>query len=166
MIIVAFGLPGSGKSFFAERLSDKLGATHINSDKIRNTLGSRGKYSLHDKLIVYHAMADKVSECIAEGKDAVVDGTFSKRDMINIFVDLARRLQSSICFIKVEADEALVKARLSIPRKDSEADYNVYLKIKAELEPPDVPYITLHSETDNINTMLDLALEYIGEIHE
>ncbi len=166
MIIVAFGLPGSGKSFFAEKLAGKLGATHINSDRIRNTLGSRGKYSLHDKLIVYHAMADKVSDCITMGKDVVVDGTFSKRDMIDIFVALARTLQRSLCFIKIEADEALVKTRLSIPRKDSEADYNVYLKVKSEFEPPEVPFITIHSERDNIDKMLELALEYIGEVHE
>lgn len=166
MIIVVFGLPGSGKSYFAEKLSGRLMAVHINSDQVRNTMDSRGKYSFRDKSMVYHVMADKVSACIREGKDVVVDGTFYKRDMITIFQELAHSQLCPINFIKIEAEEALVKKRLSKPRKDSEADYAVYLKIKKEFEPPEVSYVTIRSGTDNIDSMLDSALGYISEMHE
>ena len=53
MIIVVSGLPGTGKSYFAEKLSGRLGAVHFNSDKMRNALHVRGKYTIGDKLHIY-----------------------------------------------------------------------------------------------------------------
>ena len=35
MIILVFGLPGSGKTTLANKLSKKIGATHLNADEIR-----------------------------------------------------------------------------------------------------------------------------------
>jgi predicted kinase len=166
MIIVVMGLPGSGKSYFAEKLAQQLEAVYINSDKTRTALGARGKYTFEDKLNVYKSMAEKASQSLADGKRVVVDATFYQRRMIDLFRDLARQYLSPVCFIKVEADERLIKYRLSRSRADSEADYDVYLKIKEQFEPLTIPYLSLQSEDDNINHMLELALDYIGEIHE
>jgi adenylate kinase family enzyme len=35
MNILVFGLPGSGKTTLANKLSKKIGATHLNADDIR-----------------------------------------------------------------------------------------------------------------------------------
>ncbi len=166
MIIVVMGLPGSGKSYFAEKLSRQLEAVYINSDQVRNALGARGKYTVEDKMVVYNTMVDKARHALADGKRVVVDATFYQHRMVEIFKDLAMMYLSPICFIKVEADENLIKSRLTKLRHDSEADYNVYLKIKNQFEDPGVPYLSLRSEEDNIHDMLELALEYIGQLHE
>jgi len=36
MIIIVFGLPGSGKSYFASKLAERINARYINSDVIRS----------------------------------------------------------------------------------------------------------------------------------
>ena len=166
MITVVFGLPGSGKSFFAEKLSRRLEAVYINSDRLRNSLGARGMYTIEDKLVIYNAMADRVTQRLKEGKPVVVDATFYKQAMINIFLELARTHLVPINFIKVQANEALIKERLSKPRKDSEANYDVYLKIREQFEEIKVPYLTLQSENDNVDEMLKVALVYIDTMHE
>lgn len=166
MITVVFGLPGSGKSFFAEKLSRRLEAVYINSDQLRNSLGASGRYTIEDKLVIYNAMADRATQCLKEGKPVVIDATFYKQAMINIFLELAKTHLVRINFIKVQANEALIKARLSKPRKDSEANYDVYLKIREQFEKIKVPYLTLQSEKDNIDQMLKVALGYIDTMHE
>jgi hypothetical protein len=50
---------------------------------------------------------------------------------------------------------------LARPRTDSEADYDVYLRVKKEVEPLQVPYLTIQSGQDNIDEMLTTALDYI-----
>jgi predicted kinase len=166
MITVVFGLPGSGKSFFAEKLSRRLGAVYINSDQLRNSLGARGRYTFEDKLVIYHEMASRATQYLKEGKPVVIDATFYKEAMVNIFLELARTHLVPISFIKVEANEALIQARLSKPRKVSEANYDVYLKIREQSDRIKVPYLTLHSENDNVDKMLTVALDYIDTMHE
>lgn len=166
MITVVFGLPGSGKSFFAERLARRLGAVYINSDQLRNSLGARGRYTVEDKLVIYHEMASRATQYLKEGKTVVIDATFFKEAMINIFLELARTHLVPINFIKVEANEALIQARLSKPRKDSEANYDVYLKIREQFDEIKVPCLNLQSESDNVDQMLTVAIDYIETMHE
>jgi hypothetical protein len=166
MIIVVLGLPGSGKSYFAEKLADRLEALYLNSDQTRDTLGARGKYSAEDKMIVYTAMAERATQALADGKRVVVDATFYQRSMVEMFQQLARQYLSPICFIRVEADEQLIRSRLSNPRTYSEADFSVYKKIKEEFEPLSVPYLSLQSKSENVNQMLEVAMDYIGQVHE
>lgn len=165
-IIVVLGLPGTGKSYFAQKLSDRLGAVHINSDRLRNALQARGKYTIEDKLHIYRIMADKASEALAQGKFVIVDATFYKRGMIDLFLSLAKDQASPIRFIKIEADESLVQERLQKTRMDSEADFQVYLEIKCDFEELQVPFLVLRSEQNNINTMIESALGYIGSPHD
>lgn len=163
---MVLGLPGTGKSYFAQKLSDRLGAVHINSDRLRNALQARGKYTIEDKLHIYRIMADKASEALAQGKFVIVDATFYKRGMIDLFLSLAKDQASPIRFIKIEADESLVQERLQKTRMDSEADFQVYLEIKRDFEELQVPFLVLRSEQNNINTMIESALGYIGSPHD
>ena len=166
MIIVVLGLPGTGKSYFAEKLSDRLGAVHINSDKLRNALHARGKYTIDDKLHIYRVMAEKTDQALDQGKSVIVDATFYKHEMIDLFMSLAKDRAAPIRFIKIEADEALVRERLQKRRTDSEADFQVYVKIKGEFDELDVPHLVIQSEAHNIDTMIEPALRYIGDSHE
>ena len=163
-IIIVSGLPGSGKSYFARALAQRLGASYINSDIIRNEEGARGKYSISDKVRIYKIMAERASENISAGKSVVVDGTFYMNAMVRLFMTLSTTLSIPIHFILVVADEDLVRQRLSRPRQDSEADFNVYLKIKERLEPLQIPHLTIQSGEDNIDQMLATAIDYLQKM--
>jgi len=166
MIIIVLGLPGTGKSYFAEKLSDRLGAVHINSDSMRNALHARGKYTIGDKLHIYRAMAEKTDHVLDEGKSVIVDATFYKHEMIDLFLTLAKDRATPLRFIKIEADETLVRERLQKCRADSEADFQVYLKIKDEFDALHVPHVVILSGANNVQTMIESAIHYINDPHE
>lgn len=166
MIIVVLGLPGSGKSYFASRLAARLRAEYINSDKVRKSMGSQGRYSLKDKLAVYTEMVKMTDRLLDENKVVVVDATFHLQSMRNLFLKEASKRLARIWFIHVKANEALIHDRLNKPRADSEADFKVYQDIRDQFQELTNHHLELESTNDNITSMLNKAIEYIKSAHE
>ncbi len=166
MIIIVAGLPGSGKSYFAEKLAAKLGAAYVNSDVTRKEINALGKYSLREKLAVYEKMAGLTKEILKGQATVVVDATFYRDAMRKLFHTIAKECSSGICWIHVTASEALIRERLRKPRVNSEADFGVYQEIRDEFEAMTIPHLALESTNDNIISMLTKAIAYITGVHE
>lgn len=161
MIIIVLGLPGSGKSFFASRLAQRLSAHYINSDAIRKAMGAWGKYTFEDKRAVYLRMRDLTREGVLQGNDVVVDATFYRKELRDLFLRLADEMNTTLRFIRIHAVADIVKERLSKPRENSEADYAVYQTLKGEYEEITEPHFELVSQQDNIEEMISKAVHYI-----
>lgn len=163
MIILVAGLPGSGKSFLAGKLAAKLGAVHLNSDRIRQELHATGKYSPEDKLAIYREMLMRTAALVEQRNDAVVDATFYNHYLREIFIRLADGYTTPLFVIEVTADEGLIRRRLQQPRTDSEADVEVYERIRDEFEEITMPHLILQSTNDNLDAMLTTAINYIRD---
>lgn len=166
MIIIVCGLPGSGKSFFASRLAEKLSAQYISSDLTRKAMHATGQYTLKDKLAVYLAMGSMASKALRQGKTVVLDATFHHHTMRDLFIELAGEFQTPLHFILIQASPEIIKKRLSKPKQDSEADYPVYLNMKAQFERFDTAHLLLQSKENNVEDMLAAVTDYIKESHE
>ena len=160
MIVVVFGLPGSGKSFFASRLASMINAYYIKSDRVRKEMLKTRNYSVKEKLSVYNAMFSQLIEAKKQNKNMVVDATFYKNEIRRNFISKAPG-NERIIFIEVIADESLIRERLKKTRVDSEANFEVYKKIKEEWEPMDAPHLVLKSTNNNINEMLYKTTDYL-----
>jgi predicted kinase len=160
VVIIVIGLPGSGKSYFASRLADMLGAIYINSDQVRKQMLSKKTYSEKEKLSVYDAMMEKMKVTLEQKKDVVLDATFYKRTIRSKFLDeLKGKVESVI--IEVKASIPLTRERLEIQRPDSDADFEVYKTIKKQWEPLEGEHLILPSTNDNITDMLQKASDYL-----
>ena len=160
MIIIVFGLPGSGKSYFATNLAGMLNAGYINSDQVRRTMFAVRKYSAREKLSVYNEMLAQMQKAIQQHKNFVLDATFYANYIRKKFFDAAKDIDD-IIFIEVRAEESLIKERLKRPRKDSEADFKIYKKIKKQWEPLYEDHLILQSTDDNIAEMLEKTAAYL-----
>lgn len=78
-----------------------------------------------------------------------------------MFEERAAILQESILIIEVTAEEKIIRERVSKPREFSEADFDVYLKLKTIAEPLEQDHLVLHSTNHNIDEMLQDATKYI-----
>jgi predicted kinase len=165
MLIMVMGLPGSGKSYFAKNL-EKLEAVYISSDTIRNKMGLRGKYMLNDKTYVYQQMTKAALDCIQNKQNAILDATFYLNRFREMIYSLSKDEACPLFLIMVNADEHVIQQRLSVPRKDSEADHQVYLKIKDQFEPLERPFLLLNSTNENLEEILLKANQYINRPDE
>jgi predicted kinase len=161
MLLLISGLPGSGKSFFAKAFSAKLGASHINSDQVRKALKKRGMYSDEAKMEVYLEMEQIADRELSLGRRVVVDATFYLKESRDRFRLLAQKHGTDLYMIVVMAKEKLVRERLARPRPDSEADFEVYKKIKSQFEPFEEPHLELESTNENLDEMFHHAEAYI-----
>jgi len=160
MIIIVFGLPGSGKSYFATNLANVINADYINSDQVRRAMLDVRVYSQREKLAVYNQMLVQMHKTIKQHKNVVLDATFYTNDFRKIFVDGIEGIDN-IIFIEVRAAESVIHERLKRPRKDSEADFEVYKKIKKQWEPLYEDHLILQSTDDNIAEMTEKAIAYL-----
>ncbi|HUH45857.1 MAG TPA: AAA family ATPase [Arenibacter sp.] len=158
MIVVVLGLPGSGKSYFANRLAESISASYINSDRLRMELFPKRTYSELETAKVYQVMLERMDEAIDQRKNLVLDATFYKNKSRE---PLMAKNRGEVFFIEIQADEDIIKDRLKKSRPYSEADLGVYQLIKQLWEPLEGPHLTLQSTNTNIGTMLEKALKYL-----
>lgn len=162
MIVIVLGLPGSGKSYFASRLAQLLGADYVNSDRLRKELFPKRTYSAEEKSKVYEVMFKTMEEAIAHRKNLVLDATFHKDAKRKQFADGIKG-KEQLFFIEVQAKENTIKERLKKNRPYSEADFKVHQLIRQQWEPLQIPHLTLESTNDNIDSMLQEAAKYLND---
>lgn len=161
MVVIVFGLPGSGKSFFAERLAAELGADYINTDRVRKEMFPKPSYSDEEKSLLYKKLLDEVYHHAHARKVLVLDGTFHLQKIRADFIKLSSDLNIDLKWIEVIANDDLIKERLSKEREYSDADYSIHKLIKEEYEPfsndDHIKIKRLTSTNNNINQMLTRA---------
>lgn len=160
MVILVMGLPGSGKSYFASRLAEKINAEYWSSDQIRKENFPERTYSDSETKKVYEILLKKMQEAIDEEKDVVLDATFYKN---KIRVPFTSESKGKIVFIEVWADEKIIQERLKKNRPYSEADFKIYHLLKGQWDPLEQPHLSLRSTNKNIDAMVLKAVNYLKD---
>jgi predicted kinase len=161
MIILVFGLPGTGKTYFAERLAKKIDAVHLNTDIVREKLHFKGHYDEKTKQQVYNELFKQAQMEFKKGADVIVDGTFHLSRRREQLENLMKEENMKIHYIEIKASEKTARKRLKKSRKHSEADFNVYEKIKNEFESLEKDCLELWSDREDIEEMINKAQKYI-----
>src|SRR5664279_5603890 len=100
MVVIVFGLPGSGKSYFASGLARIVRADYINSDRVRKEILAQRTYSKQEKETVYNKMLATMKEDQEQNRNVVLDATFHKKETRELFVKEMER-RDGIYFIEV-----------------------------------------------------------------
>lgn len=162
MLILVRGLPGTGKSFFSEHFAPTIGAELISSDRVRSDLGLRGHYSQAAKDRVYAEMFRRADSVLSEERDCMLDATFSKQTRILSAQSLARKFAADFFVFEMTADQETIRSRVSKKRKFSEADLNVFGKMKQQYDAVPVDFLKLDSSNSDLEAMTLQAKRYIG----
>lgn len=151
-LLLMSGLSGSGKTWLARQLAERLSAVHIRSDVERkrraglrelarsNSRLSEDLYSAAATAALYADLAQAAENVLNGGIPAIVDATFLERAQRVRFAELAARWRTPIELILCEAPEPVLRARIlersQAGRDPSEADLGVLAWQSARAEPP------------------------------
>jgi predicted kinase len=164
MVVVVFGLPGSGKSTVARRLAARLRAEWISSDAIRVERGLRGDYRKESIAAVYREMMTRAERVLGAGGSVVLDGSFSNQSFRGQARALAESAGVPLALIRLVADEETTLARVSRKRKLTEAGPAAYRLLRRNFAPVEEQHLTLDSSTTGVGRLLAEALRYLARI--
>jgi uncharacterized protein len=149
-IIITHGLPGCGKSTFAQLALERLGAIRIRSDVERKRLfgltplaDSKSQtdvdiYSADATRRTYARLEELARSLIAAGYPVIVDAAFVLHAEREIFRVLAKELAVPFVIASLQTDAALLEERLALRNRQgndaSEADVSVLRKLQVAQE--------------------------------
>jgi len=110
-VIAMVGIPGSGKSFFAEHFAETFGAPLISLSRLRADLFSSPAFSPSEKIVL-----DKISDYILDellktGQTIVFDASTDARGERQELARKARAAGYEPLFVWVQTESAAAKAR-------------------------------------------------------
>ena len=166
MLIIICGLPGSGKSSLAKKLKRKLSAVYLGSDVIRKQIFSHPTYTEEEKRQVYMEMLNQTEKLLNGKRNVIVDATFYTRRYRGMMVDTARETGTRHHIIRCTLPEELIMSRLKERqgrgRSLSDADYDVYLKLKGKFEPIEGRHLELDCSLP-ADEQIAMVMGFIGE---
>ncbi len=155
-LIITHGLPGSGKTTFAQYALERLGAVRIRSDVERKRLHglatlerSGGEiYGQQATQRTYAHLHELATELLRADHIVIVDAAFLQREERDSFRHLARTLHVPFAITSLSASAAQLRARLRQRHGDaSEADEVVLEKLQALQQPLAAEEGALHFTT-------------------
>jgi predicted kinase len=124
VIVVTFGVIGSGKSTFAELLSEELSCEIVSSDIERKKISGipikERKYEEYESGIyskditerTYQKLFDRAEEVTKNGRHVVLDASFSKRKWRESLIERAKNLDIPLYFLQTHAPRDIIEERL------------------------------------------------------
>jgi aminoglycoside phosphotransferase family enzyme/predicted kinase len=150
-LLVMMGLPGTGKTFIARKLAERLGAMHLLSDSVRKQLLGipldAGRYEGYDSTIyqgnvgkrTYDELFARARLFLERGQGVVMDATFLHPDSRQRAAALAAGAGAGCLFALADCPESTVRRRLrhrAMGGSFSDADWQVYRSMKSRFAPP------------------------------
>jgi len=139
-LIVVSGLPGTGKSFFCRKLAERLSFPILASDTSRKILFPSPQYKESENKRLFSACHVLIEELLRKGMPVIFDATNLLEHHREYFYRAAERAGAKLILVWVEAPTEVVRQRLLAREKtatsqdDSEADWEVYNKMKPRRE--------------------------------
>jgi predicted kinase len=159
-LIVVSGLPGTGKSFFCRKLSERLSFLVLASDTLRKILFPFPQYQESENKRLFSACHILIEELLRKGIPVIFDATNLLEHHREYFYRAAERAGAKLILVCVEAPTEVVRQRLlarekaAMPQCDSEASWEVYNKMKPRREKISRNHLVVDTSQD-ITTVID-----------
>ena len=176
-LIVVAGLPGTGKSFIADKIAERIDARILRTDEIRKEITGippeENRYEefgegIYDKEMgekTYLEVIMRARDCLKGGRSCIMDATFSERKYRDLAFDLAGELEIPFLIVECTCPEEVVIERINSRMEDgksiSDATISIYKKMKDHFEKIEEDEINVVVDTSgNIELMIETLATY------
>lgn len=155
------GLPGTGKTFLSNKLSQYLNSTVLSTDKIRKELIQKPTYTPWERALIYDVLFLLAKYLHSSGINCILDGTFNMEKSRREIKDLLNLTKDQFYIIECICPEDLIVTRLLLRKDDySDATVSIYLKMKKIYEPVRQKHISINT-SKSVYKNIDRILRYI-----
>jgi len=138
--IAVSGLPGTGKSYFCNKLAERLSFLILESDALRKALFPSPSYSSPESSRLFLAAHLLIERLLKKGVPLILDATNLSERYRERLYSIADRLDVKLILVRVEAPPQVVYERLKSRQQrvnsvsKSDADWAVYQRMKPTVQ--------------------------------
>jgi predicted kinase len=139
-LVMAAGLPGSGKSRFCRELRRRTGAVILESDALRQALFGEPDHSYPESRRLFAAIHGAMERLLRAGVHTILDATNLAEWQREPVYAIAARTGARLILVWLKAPPQVVQARLANryrgadPQDQSTAGLSVYERMRAQIE--------------------------------
>jgi predicted kinase len=184
LVVVIFGLMGTGKTTLARALGEKLGLAVIHSDAVRKTLAGmtptdkapvefgHGIYAEDFSARTYGEMHRQAAAHLAAGRSVILDASYKRARERELVREMARECGARLAFVYLECALPVVRERLGMRLTDPTAISDGRVELLAAqardfdpLGPGDRPLLRLNTgrELDLVMSELKGFVELLAQ---
>ena len=112
--IAVSGLPGTGKSYFCNKLVERLPFVILESDALRKQLFPKPSYSPEESARLFRALHLLIERLLKRGIPLILDATNLSERYRERLYNIADRLEVRLILVRVEAPPEVVYERLKV----------------------------------------------------
>lgn len=113
LLVLLYGFPGSGKTFFARQLCEILTATHVQGDRMRSELFASPNYSKDENHVVTSLMNYMTGEFLNAGVSVVYDTNAMRASQRQALRNMAVKTGAETILVWLQIDPETAFARAS-----------------------------------------------------
>jgi hypothetical protein len=136
-LVVLSGLPGTGKSYFCRRLTEKLPLTVVASDVFRKVLFPSPCYSGEESHRLFEACYLLIENLLYQGIPVVLDATNLEERHRERLYHIVDKVAARLIIVRIEAPPEVVQERLekrSTQANSAEAGWEIYRRMKSNTQ--------------------------------
>lgn len=111
VLVLLYGFPGSGKTYFARQFTESIHAAHLEQDRIRHELFGQPRYTKQENTALNRIMEYMASEFLNAGISVVYDMNAMRLSQRKNLREMARLNKAStvVVWFQVDPDTAYIR---------------------------------------------------------
>jgi predicted kinase len=143
VLILLYGFPGAGKTYFARQFCETVQAAHVHGDLIRAELFEKPRYDRQENAVVTQLMNYMAEEFLGAGISVVYDANSMRAGQRHALRDLARRAHATplVVWFQIDVESSFTRAMQRDRRRTDDKyaapmDRSTYDDVVAHMQNP------------------------------
>jgi len=165
LLVAMCGLPGTGKSYFAAKLTEQVPLLVLETDRLRKVLVEHPKYTTNEHRRVFSSCYHLIEEYLSNGYSVLFDATNLNEEFRAYLYDIAESTGAPLALVHVTAPKDTVRRRLKQRKAGrhantySDAGWLIYTRLAPIEEPVQRDHYAVDA-SKNIAPVLDQVISW------
>ncbi len=125
LLIILYGFPGSGKTFFSRQFATEINAATVNADQLRYEFFEEPLYNKEEDGVVDHLSLFMVSQFLQSGMSVIYDASALRLSQRRVLKDIATRSKAEVLVVWLQIDiESAFSRVVKRDRRKADDKYN------------------------------------------